>query len=58
MVKNAPTKAGDTKGSAFDPQVRQISWSRKQQPAPIFLSGKFVGQRNLADHSPWGHKKS
>ena len=58
MVKNPPTKARDTKGFASDPQVRKISWSRKWQPAPVFLSGKFLAQRNLAGYSLWGHKES
>ena len=25
---------------------------------PLFLLGKFHGQRNLAGYSPWGHKES
>ena len=29
---------------------------RKRQPTPIFLPGKFHGQRNLVGYSPWGHK--
>ena len=24
---------------------------------PVFLPGKFHGQRRLADYSPWGHKR-
>ena len=28
------------------------------QPTPVFLPGKFLGQRNLAGYSPWGHKES
>ena len=28
------------------------------QPAPVFLRGKFYGQRSLVDYSPWGHKES
>ena len=28
------------------------------QPTPVFLPGEFHGQRNLADYSPRGHKKS
>ena len=32
--------------------------SRKWQPTPVFLPGKFHGQRRLMDYSPWGHKKS
>ena len=33
-----------------------IPWSRKWQPSPVFLPGKFHGQRGLAGYSPWGHK--
>ena len=40
----------------FDPWVGKILWSRKWQPTPVFLPGKFNGQRSLADWSPWGHK--
>ena len=42
----------------FNPWVRKIPWSRKWQPTPVFLSGKFHGERSLADYSPWGHKDS
>ena len=31
----------------FDLWVRKIPWSRKWQPAPVFLPGKFHGQRSL-----------
>ena len=33
-------------------------WSRKWQSIPVFLSGKFHGQRSLMGYSPWGHKES
>ena len=36
----------------------KISWSRKWQPTPMFLSGKSHGQRSLVGYSPWGHKGS
>ena len=26
-------------------------------PTPVFLPGKFHGQRNLAGYSPWDHKR-
>ena len=29
----------------FSPWVRKIPWSRKWQPAPVFLPGRFHGQR-------------
>ena len=31
---------------------------RKWQPTPVFLPGKFHGQRSLAGYSPWSHKES
>ena len=46
------------KRRGFDPWVRTIPWSRKWQPAPVFLSGEFHGQRSLVGYSPWGHKES
>ena len=32
-------------------------WRRKWQPTPVFLPGKFHGQRSLAGYSPRGHKE-
>ena len=37
--------------------VGKIPWSRKWQPTPVFLLGKFHVQRSLASYSPWGHKE-
>ena len=42
----------------FDPWFRKIPGRRKWQPTPAFLPGKFHGQRNLVDYSPWGCKES
>ena len=42
----------------FDPWIGKIPWSRKWQPTPVFLLGKFHGQRSLAGYSPWGCKES
>ena len=36
--------------------VGKIPWSRKWQPASVFLPGKFDRQRSLACYSPWGRK--
>ena len=33
---------------AFDPWGRKSPWSRKWQPASVFLPGEFYGQRSLA----------
>ena len=34
----------------------KIPWKRAWQPIPVFLLGKFHGQRSLAGYSPWGFK--
>ena len=36
-----------SKRPVFTPWVRKIPWSRKWQPTPVFLPGKFHGQRSL-----------
>ena len=41
----------------FDPWVRKIPWRRKQQPAPVFLTGKSHGRRSLVGYSPWGSQR-
>ena len=46
-------------GLIKEPKVMySISWRRKWQPIPIFLTGEFLGQRILAGYSPWGRKDS
>jgi len=53
VVKNLPTIIGD----AVLIRVEKIPWSKKYQPTPVFLPGKFLGQRNLVIYSPWGSKE-
>ena len=38
------------------PWVGKIPWRWKRQPTPVFLFGKFQGQRMLVSYSPWGPK--
>ena len=33
-------------------------WRRTWKPTPIFLLGKFHGQKRLVSYSPWDHKES
>ena len=40
----------------FDPWSGKITWRRKWQLTPVFLPGKFHGQRSLVSYSPWGAK--
>ena len=56
MVKNLPANAGDTGDAGLIPGLERSS--RKWQPAPVFLPGKFHRQRSLVGYSPWSHKES
>ena len=38
--------------------ARNIPWQREWLTTPVFLPGKYHGQRNLVGYSPWGHKES
>ena len=49
VVKNPPANAGDPKERhKFDPWVGKSPWNRKWHLIPVFLPGKFHGQRSLA----------
>ena len=54
LVKNLPAMQ--------ETQVQSLggedSLEKKWQPTPVFLPGKFHGQRSLAGNSPWGHKET
>ena len=45
-------------------QVLSLGWEdpleEEMAPVltPVFLPGKFLGQRSLAGYSPWGYKES
>ena len=58
VVKNPPTSAGDIRDMGSIPRSGRFPWRRKWQPTPIFLPGKFHGQRSLVGYSPWGLKES
>ena len=55
--KQSTCRRGRYKRCRFNRQIRKIPWGRKWQPAPIFLPGKFHGQRSLVGYNPWGHKE-
>ena len=56
--KESACQCGRHKSSGFNSWVRKIPWSKKWQPNPVFLLGKFHEQRNLVGLSPWGLKES
>ena len=41
----------------FNHWVRKIPWKRAWKPTPVFLPGKFHGQRSLARYTPEGCKE-
>ena len=57
VVKNLPANTRDT-GDTDRSLCWEDYWRGKWQPTPVFLPGKFHGQRSLVGHGPWGHKKS
>ena len=56
--KDSACQCRGCKKCRFDPCIGMTPWRRKWQPTPVFLPGKFHGQRNLAGYSSWGHKQS
>ena len=56
MIKNLPAMQEIKPG--FDPWVGKFPWRREWLPTPVFLPGKFLGQRSLVGYSPWDHKES
>ena len=46
------------KRRGFNYWVGKIPWSRKQQPAPVFLPGKSRGQRSLKGYNAQGCEES
>ena len=49
--------AGGAKDSGSIPGSGRFPQRRKLQPTPVFLPGKFHGQRSLVGYSPWGPKE-
>ena len=48
VVKNLHTNVEDTRDVSLNPgSGRSIPWRRKWHPTPVFLPGKFQGQRSL-----------
>ena len=41
----------------FDPWVGKIPWRREWLPTPVFWTGEFHGQRNLASYIVHGVEK-
>ena len=58
VVKNPAANAGDTRDSDSVSGLGRSSWRRAWPPTPVFLPGKFHGQRSLVGYSPWSSKQT
>ena len=54
---NGKESACQCRRRGFYPWVGKIPWRRKWQPTLVFLSGKSLGQRSMADCCPWDRKR-
>ena len=57
MVKNLPANIRDARDADLIPGLGRFPWSRKWQTIPVFLPGKFQGQRSLEGYNPWSCKE-
>ena len=53
MVKNPPDSEGGTRDTDLISGSERSLVVGNGRPTPVFLPGKFHGQRNLAGYSPW-----
>ena len=56
MVKNLPANAGDQE-TWVQSLSQEDTLEYEMEPTPVFLPGKFHGQRSLEGYSPWGGKR-
>ena len=56
--KESPCQCRKGRRRGFHPWVRKIPRRRERQSTPVFLPGKFHGQRSLAGYSPWDCRES
>ena len=56
--KEASCKARDTGDVSLIPESGRSPGGKKWQPTPVFLPGKFHGQRSLEGYTPGRHKES
>ena len=56
MIKNTPA-IQEMQKTWVQSLGQEDPWNRKWQPTPLFLPGKFHGQRSLLGYSQWRYKK-
>ena len=56
MIKNLPVNIGDARDIGLISEWGKFPGVGNYNAAPVFLPGKFHGQRSLAGYTPWSHK--
>ena len=61
LVRTGFSGGSDSKDAMQETRVRSLGqeypWKREWPPTPVFLPGKFHGQRSHADYNLWGLKE-
>ena len=57
LVKDPSANEGDAGEMGSIPVLGRSPGVGNGNPTPVFLPGKFHGQRNLVGYSPWGCKR-
>ena len=57
VLENLPANAGNTREVSLIPGWED-PLGKKVATTPVFLPGKFHGQKSLTGYSLWGHKES
>ena len=57
MLFRSPANQGDIRDTGWIPELGRSPGVGNGNPAPVFLPGKFHGQRGLVGYSPWSLKE-
>ena len=57
MIKSPSANAGDARHVGLISGSERSSRVGNDNPALVFLPGKFHGHKSLAGYSPWVHKE-
>jgi len=57
VVNNLPANPGEARDKGLVPGLGRSPGKGNGKPVPVFLPGKFHGQRSLVGYSPQGHKE-
>ena len=57
VVNNLPANPGEARDKGLVPGLWRSPGKGNGKPVPVFLPGKYHGQRSLVGYSPQGHKE-